>query len=120
MAAEITASASLSIRNGNMIENISSGAKIIDQAAVGGPSPGYVTIGTSEESVSLSEISTLGWCYIQNLDATNYVRWGFSTGVYGGRILPGEFAMFRFNPGSSLFMIANTAACKCQVKAIEA
>jgi hypothetical protein len=120
MASEITASASISVRNGNMNENIASGAKMIDQAAVGGPSPGYVTIGTSEESVSLSEISTLGWVYIQNLDPTNYVRFGFSTGVYGARLLPGEFAMFRFNPGASLFMIANTAACKCQVKAFEA
>jgi hypothetical protein len=119
MAAEITLNVSMRVANGNLLETIQPGSKSIDQAAVGGPAPGYVTIGTSEESVTLSELSTLGYCYLQNLDATNYVRWGFATGVYGGRLNAGEIAVFRFNPGSSLFMIANTAACKCLVKVFE-
>lgn len=107
------------VLNGSLLEVIQPGAQSIDQAAVGGPSPGYVTIGTTEESVSLSELSTLGYCFIQNLSPTNFVRWGFATGVYGGRLNAGEIAVFRFNPGSSLFMIANTAACKCLVKVFE-
>jgi hypothetical protein len=119
MANEITLNVSMRVANGSLLEQIQPGALSIDQAAVGGPSPGYVTIGTVEESVTLSELSTLGYCYLQNLDATNYVEWGFATTVYGGRLKAGEIAVFRFNPGSSLFMKANTAACKCLVKVFE-
>lgn len=119
MAAEITLNVSMRVLNGNLLENIQPGAISIDQAAVGGPSPGYVTIGTTEESVSLSELSTLGYCYIQNLGPTNYVEWGFTTAVYGGRLKTGEIAVFRLNPGTSLFMKANTAAVKVIIKAFE-
>lgn len=119
MANEITVQTLLRVVNGNLSESIASGALSLTQTAVGGPTPGYVTIGTTEESVSLSELSTLGWCYIQNLDTTNYVEWGFATGVYGGRLKASEIALFRLNPGASLYMKANTAACKVIVKAFE-
>jgi len=119
MANEISINLSMRVANGNLLEVIQPGAKSVDQAAVGGPAPGYVTVGTSEESLTLSEFSTLGYCYLQNLDATNYVEWGFTTTVYGGRLKAGEIALFRFNPGSALFMKANTASCKCLVKVFE-
>jgi hypothetical protein len=119
MADEITLVTTLSVRNGNNVFSWSPGALTIDQAAVGGPTPGYVTIGTSEESIAFGELSTQGVLCMQNLDATNYVRWGFSTGVYGGRLMPGEYASFRLNPGSTLYLVANTAACKCVVYALE-
>jgi len=120
MASEITVAASITVRNGNMIESIAPGQKLIDQAAVGGPSPGYVTIATTEENVTFPEISSLGWLFLQNLDATNYIEWGFSATVYGGQLLPGEYGLFRLKPGVSLFMKANVAACKAIVKAFEA
>jgi hypothetical protein len=118
MANEISASASLSVVNGNLSERLSI-TKNFDQAAVGGPAPGTVSVGTSEETISTSEISTLGWCFIQNLDATNYVRIGFATTVYGIRLEAGEFAMFRLNPGATIYAIANTAACKVLFKVFE-
>lgn len=119
MANEITVSATLRVVNGNLNETISTGSLQFTQAAVGGPVPGYQTIGTSEETASFSELGTLGWLYMKNLDATNYIRWGFATGVYGGRLEPNEVALFRLNPGTTLYLIANTAACKCQIKAFE-
>jgi len=119
MANEIQLNVSVRVENGNMLEVIQPGVKSIDQAAVGGPAPGYVTIGTTEESVTLTEISTLGYCFLQNLSATNFVEWGFSTAVYGGRLKAGEIAVLRLNPGAALFMRANTAACKCLVKVFE-
>jgi hypothetical protein len=119
MASEITLNVSMRVVNGNLLETIQPGSKSIDQAAVGGPAPGYVNVGTSEEPITLSELSTLGYCYMQNLDATNYVRWGFTAGDYGGRLNAGEVAIFRFNPGSALYMIANTASCKVLIKAFE-
>lgn len=120
MANEITVQASIQVVNGNLRDSFSVGSKTYDQAAVGGPTPGFVTIGTTEEEVALAELSSKGWVMMQNLDATNYVEWGGSTGVYCGRMRAGETAgPFRLN-NTSLFLRANTAACKVLIKAYEA
>ena len=112
MANEITINASAVVRNGNLNFSWTPGALSVTQAAIGGPTPGMQAIGASEESIAFGELTVKGWVILQNLDATNYVRWGFSTGVYGGRLEPGEYAMFRLNPGATIFLIADTAACK--------
>jgi hypothetical protein len=119
MANEITVQNSLRVLNGNLNFVHAPPALSVTQTGVGGPTPGYVTIGTSEESIAFGELSTLGWLIMQNLDATNYVEWGFATGVYGGRMRAGETAQFRLNPGSTLYLKANTAACKVVVYALE-
>jgi hypothetical protein len=119
MADEITATARLQVANGNLNFTFSPPALAITQTARGGPTPGYLTIGTSEKSTTFPELSTEGWLIMQNLDATNYVEWGFATTVYGGRMRAGEFALFRLNPGTELFLRANTAACKVVVYALE-
>jgi len=119
MANEITVTAGLRVANGNSKFSREFGQQTFDQTAIGGPTPGYVTIGTSEESVTFGELSTLGWVFIENLDATNYVEWGFSTGVYGGRMEAGEPALFRLNPSTTLYLKANTADCKVNIYALE-
>lgn len=119
MANEITTTMRLRIVNGNLSRDVNLGSKQFTQAAVGGPTPEYVTIGTSEESQAFAELGTLGWLIMQNLDSTNYVEWGFSTGVYGGRLEPNESAMFRLNPGATMYFKADTAACKCLISAFE-
>lgn len=118
MADEITLKVELQVRNGNMVDTFSIGSQSIDQAAVGGPTPGYFTLGTSEEEVAFAELSSRGVCVIQNLDATNYIEYGFSTGVYGARVPAGQAYVIHLN-ATSLFMRANTAACKVLVKAYE-
>lgn len=114
MSNEIRVQAGITVINGNLSFQQSFGTKNYDQTAVGGPVPGQLTIGTTEESVSLAELTTPGWAVMQNLDGTNFVQWGFSTGVYGGRLEPGETAgPFRLDPGvSNLFLKSDTAACK--------
>jgi len=119
MANEITISASLRLVNGNQIFQFLPAALSITQTAQGGPTPGYWIVGTSEESNAFPELTTEGWLVMQNQDGTNYVEWGFSTGVYGGRLEAGEFAMFRTNPALTLYMKANTAACKVVVYCFE-
>lgn len=119
MANEIQIRQTIKVTNGSLSFSYDTGTLQFDQAAAGGPTPGYVTIGTTEESITFSELGTLGWVIIKNLSTANYVRWGFSTGVYGGRLEPGETASFRLNPATTLYMIANTAACKCLVYGIE-
>lgn len=122
MANEISVSVQVSVSNGNLVKSLgpNRGTLTIDQTTQGGPSPGYVSVGTSEESISLAELGTVGWAVLTNLDSTNYVEWGFSTGVYGGRLNAGESAALRLNPSTSLYMKANTAACKCLVEVLEA
>lgn len=119
MANEIAVNVSANVSNGNLKFTFSPGTVYVDQAAVGGPTPGQVVVGTTEETISLAELTTYGWVFIQNLDSTNFVEWGFSAGVYGGKLEPGEVALFRLKHGASLRMKADTAACKVLVYALE-
>ena len=118
MANEISVSATLAVANGNASYS-KTFSKSFTQAAVGGPTPGFVTIGTSEESQAFSELTTEGWIRMENLDTTNYVEWGFATAVYGGRLEAGEIALFRVNPAATIYLKANTAACKMLIDCFE-
>ena len=118
MADEISIQASMNLSNGLLTFNQTFSSRF-DQTAAGGPTPGMVTIGTVEESQSLAELSTLGWCMMKNLDDTNFIEWGFSTGVYGGRLEAGEIALFRLNPSTTMYLKADTAACKMTIYALE-
>ena len=120
MADEIAITAGINVRKGNMVFVQSPATYTDDQTGTGGPTPGYITVGTSEESTAFPELSTEGWLFMQNLDSTNYIQWGFSTGVYGGRMKAGETAgPSRMEPGLTLYLKANTATCKCQVFGFE-
>ena len=119
MANEITVNAGISVNNGNSSFTQPSKSKSFDQAAIGGPTPGAISVGTTEESTAFPELATEGWLFMQNNDATNYIQWGFSTGVYGGRLRPNEYALFRLEPGTTLFLKANTAACNVLVYGFE-
>jgi hypothetical protein len=119
MANEITASAAFRVVNGFSIFEQPARSVSVTQTAKGGPTPGAISVGTSEESTTFPELTTEGWIFMQNNDTTNYVQWGFSTGVYGGRIKAGEFAMFRMEPALTLYLIANTAACNVLVYGFE-
>jgi hypothetical protein len=119
MANEITIGLTFDVRKDNLQFTYAPGTFSLTMTGTGGPTPGYVTIGTTEEQVQFTELGTEGWLVLQNLDATNYVRWGFATGVYGGRVEAGEVALFRLNPAASIFMIADTAAVKMLVLGFE-
>ena len=120
MADEIQITAGIQVRKGSLVFSQAPVTESFDMTGTGGPTPGYVTVGTSEESITFGELSTAGYLFMQNLDSTNYVQWGFSTTVYGGRIKAGETAgPFRMEPGLTLFLKANTAACKMVVYGFE-
>ena len=77
-----------------------------------------LSIGTSEETAGpvFGDIGTEGWVCIYNLDATNYVQVGFSRPVYGMRLYGGGApADFFIEPGATLYLKANTAACNVRV-----
>ena len=122
MADEITAVSQITLSNGSNHEQWVSSDNI-DQAAEGSIKK-TLGIGTSEEVIDLDDISTPGWCMLQNLDATNFVEWGPTSGgsmVVAGRLIPGEppSGPFRLDPSISLRMQADTAACLVKLMILE-
>ena len=70
---------------------------------------GVQAIGTSEEEVAQgADLGTPGWVYAKNMDDTNYVELGSTTGVYDIKLLAGESAVWRHN-SATLYAKANTA-----------
>lgn len=120
MANEISVSVDVSLTKGNLSRRVTT-RKSIDQTG-NGVYHNTVSVGTTEESIAtFGDITTEGLMYLRNLDTTNYVQWGFSTTVYGGRMAPGMVAgPFQAEPGLTLFLKANTAACLVEVFVAEA
>lgn len=140
MSNEVTVRVSLQIRKGEL-DYRSYPTQFQADASVGeGPTPGLVLATTAGVSVDLTELSTPGFCWMQNLDATNYVTYGIwdpenSTFFPIGELLPGEFVMLRlardieeeYGTGTGttgantnrLRLKADTASCHVRVEAFE-
>jgi hypothetical protein len=80
---------------------------------------GVQIIGTSEESLSKNDVGTIGYIGINNLDATNYVELGATTGVYTCKIKAGCGALIPWD-GSTTFIKANTSNVNVEYFMIEA
>ena len=122
MANEFSITSSFKLSNGNdsFTRTVSFNA---DQTAVGGPSPGVLSIGTSHEAVAPIDISSLGWALFKNLDETNYVEIGVEvTGSFYPllKLLPGEQVQVRLSPAVLIFARANTAAVRLDSQIFEA
>jgi hypothetical protein len=73
------------------------------------------SIGTSDETLALGEISSLGWMIAKNLDATNFIQIGHTSGTYSIKLKAGEFCSFRIGSGmTAIHAIADTGACLLQ------
>jgi len=60
-----------------------------------------------------SGVATYGMAYFQNQDLVNYVSFGVKvSGTYYpiGRLLAGEEGLFRLDPTTTLYALANTAS----------
>jgi hypothetical protein len=115
MANEITVSIALALANGSLRDNVSYLSDQVNQSAnellrkvVNIPTTAGGTV------ISTSEVTTLGYMYVVNLDPTNFVKYGPTSGgsiVDFGKLKPGEHAVLRLMTGISLRFIADTAAC---------
>jgi hypothetical protein len=80
-----------------------------------------VTVAVTESALDLSALATPGWVILQNLDPTNYVRYGPASAgamVPFARLLPGEKHALRLGPaGISLRWISNAAPVQVLVTA---
>lgn len=120
MADEITMSFYLTITNGDFSDVINPGSIQIDQSAKGWYAA-IVNVGTTEEDLAFGDLSVPGLCYLRNLDATNYVKFGpkDTTMKLLGKLLPSEFAFFRFGASVTLRWQADTAACLVETRVYE-
>ena len=103
MADEAVVHSSLQIQasSGTLNYRSNPSAFIADVDGSKGPTPGAITVAITGTSISLAELTTPGFCRVQNLDdtdSTNYVL----LGIYDGasffplmELLPGEFFVFR-------------------------
>lgn len=83
-----------------------------------------VNIGTSEETLSFGDV-TAKYIRLTNKDATNFVKVGFSAGVYGAVLdakptaaEDGGYMDIELFTGATIYIVADTAACDIQVEAI--
>ena len=77
-------------------------------------------VGTSEEQLAQgADLGTPGYMLIKNLDGTNYVEVGSTTGVYDIKLKAGEVALYRHN-SATVYAKANTAVCLVEYMLIEA
>lgn len=82
-------------------------------------SEGTMDVATTEETLALpGDIGTAGMVAIRNLDAANFVRVGTATGVYSVKVKATEMQVFR-PTGTTLYLIADTAAVRIQYWALE-
>lgn len=72
-------------------------------------------------AIPLGSLGSLGWAAFKNNDATNYVDILTATsGTDIIRLLPGEFAIFRFGSGiSAPAALAHTAVCLLEYLILE-
>ena len=114
MADEITVVAGLKVTNGNLVINVPTVTVKVDQATARGGGPGTLDIGTSEETVDFVD-TVPGYVLMRNLDATNFVTYGLTTGQLGLTLPAGGAPTLLYVGTGSLILKADTATCKVQV-----
>lgn len=114
MSQELTASvAATETKNG-----VSFQKNFTFQVDVTGNSPAsYIqNIGTADETLDLSDVGTLGFICLKNIDDTNYVEIGYTSGTYFAKLKAGEACLFRAGAGlTAIHAKANTAAINLEV-----
>lgn len=122
MANEIQIQTRVTVRKGNFNRTFDPPVVQATQSGQGGFFA-VLSIGTSEEVVTFTDVGTYGILTLRNLDDTNFVTYGPESGgamVPLGRLNPdGEPQVLRLEPGITLRMQANTGACDVEVGLLE-
>lgn len=122
MANEIQIQQRVTVRKGHFNKTWDPPVAQVDQAGDGGFGA-TLSIGTSEEAITFTDVGTYGILCMQNLDDTNFVTYGPTSGgamVVMGRLNPGgEPQILRLEPGITLRMKADTAACDVELLLLE-
>lgn len=81
---------------------------------------GVISIDTTETQIPTDGFTLTGVLVLQNLDGTNYIEVGGSTGVYTIKAEAGEPAALRMNNWTGIYAKAHTAACLVQYRIFSA
>ena len=122
MTAEINVNFSMQVLNGLFRDEINPIISPVDQAAIGKWGGIQIVGFAAEEDLAVTDIATLGWCFLQNLDAANFIKYGPKSGgvmIPFGRLKPGEFCWVRLEPGITIRCIADTAVVKLDIRLYE-
>lgn len=113
MADELTVSAKLNFTKGGV--SVALGKTGLQVDVAGDEFTHLIqTIGTTEESLNLGDVSSPGFCILVNLDSTNFVELRPGSAKDDMiKLKPGEVAMFRLAT-STPYAIADTGACRVQ------
>jgi hypothetical protein len=118
MADEISITTGIRLSNGDLEIPTTTKTRQFDQTTQRGGNPGTVDVGTTEETISFGDCVP-GFVEMVNLDGTNFVQVGFSTGVYGFRLIAGGGpALLYLETGAILYAKADTATCKVRVTGV--
>jgi len=118
MADEITIHASLEFAKGGVDGKARTAGLTIDMSGTE-----YIynvqIVGTSAEAIQLGDVTTSGYMFVKNLDATNFVeiRDG-SGGADVVKLKAGEVALFRLTT-TTPYAIADTASCRIEYLLLE-
>lgn len=116
MANEITLAATLSYEDSEDSSELLTLTDILASVA----SKKYIkhkqNIGTSEEAITLGEVTAPGWALFINRDETNFISLKVGTaGAIFAKLKPGEFAFLRLGSGAQVpFAISDTASCQLE------
>lgn len=118
MANEIVETHNVEVVNGNLKHTFKSGQIKTDQTTAGMYDVVHDVDETTEEAItSFGDIpdANKGVVILHNTDGTNYVQYGFATGVYYLRLDPKEVHRVRMDGDKDLYLKADTANCNVRV-----
>lgn len=69
-----------------------------------------ISLATTDETLALGDVATIGYCLFHNLDATNYISIGSDGTLYPLKLKAGEWAIARWN-AAAIHAKSNSSAC---------
>lgn len=74
------------------------------------------TVGTSPVTMSLSDLTSAGYCFVKNVGDTGNISFGYNDGSQRSliRLAPQQFAILPLVPGLTLGAVADQAGCGLQ------
>lgn len=112
MSAELLLAASLKFNKGGALFEANFPSTYFDVSGTVGNKQ-VQAIGTSDETLPLGDVSTIGFVMLKNLDPTNFITVGSDGTLYPIKLKPGEPCLVRWN-AAAIHAKANTATCNLE------
>ena len=119
MANEITVTTRMTLANGDLdsYDSLTRSQKITQNTASPAHVGGTQSIGTTEEAITVTDLTTEGFARFRNRDATNFLTLGVKpAATYYPllRLKANEEIVVRMEPSITMYAKADTAACNLE------